>query len=53
MLDKNENAPYVETKKDKSFSYKVGEACFLLSILCVASIIVALTVKLVMWILGL
>lgn len=53
MLDKNENAPYIEEKKDRSGAYKVGQIVGFIFTACVTSIVIALTIKLVMWILGL
>lgn len=34
-----------------TFSYKLGQALGLIAVLCVAAIVVALTIKLIMWIL--
>ncbi len=34
-----------------TFSYKLGQALGLISVLCVAAIVVTLTIKLIMWIL--
>lgn len=34
-----------------TFSYKLGQAVGLIAVLCVAAILIALTVKLIMWIL--
>lgn len=34
-----------------TFSYKLGQALGLIAVLCVAAIVVTLTIKLIMWIL--
>lgn len=34
-----------------TFSYKLGQALGLIMVLCVAAIVVTLTIKLIMWIL--
>ena len=51
MLEKNENAPYDEKKK--SIDYFLGKLFCFLIIACASSIIIAMTIKIVMWILGL
>lgn len=40
-----------ETKKSDSLSYKIGQVIAILITLCVSAIIVAATIKLIMWIL--
>lgn len=40
-----------ETKKSDSLAYKIGQAIAILITLCVSAIIVAATIKFVMWIL--
>ena len=52
MLSKNENVPYVE-EKNRTFGYKIGMIIATVIALCLASVVVALTAKFVMWILGL
>lgn len=34
-----------------TFSYKLGQALGLIAVLCITAIVVALTIKLIMWIL--
>ena len=40
-----------ETKKSGSLAYKIGQAIALVVCLCVSSIVIALTVKCILWIL--
>lgn len=40
-----------ETKKSDSLAYKIGQTIAVLMTLCVSAIIVAATIKLIMWIL--
>lgn len=40
-----------ETKKSGSLAYKIGQAIAVLMSLCASAIIIAATIKLVMWIL--
>lgn len=40
-----------ETKKSDSLAYKIGQAIAVLMSLCASAIIIAATIKLVMWIL--
>lgn len=40
-----------ETKKSGSLAYKIGQAIAVLMYLCASAIIIAATIKLVMWIL--
>lgn len=40
-----------ETKKSDSLAYKIGQAIAILMSLCASVIIVAATIKLIMWIL--
>ena len=40
-----------ETKKSCSLDYKIGQAISILMSLCASAIIVAATIKLIMWIL--
>lgn len=40
-----------EAKKSSNLAYKIGQAIAVLMFLCASAIIVAVTIKLVMWIL--
>lgn len=40
-----------EAKKSDSLAYKIGQAIAVLMTLCVSAIIVAATIKLIMWVL--
>lgn len=40
-----------ETKKSGSLAYKIGQAIALVACLCVSAIVIALTVKCILWIL--
>lgn len=54
MLDKNSDAPYVEEKKPtKDIAWYIGRGCGALLAMCIASIVIALTIRVIMWILGL
>lgn len=45
------NIPEQVPKRLKNLSYIIGEALGLIACMCVAAIIIALTVKFIMWIL--
>lgn len=55
MTERKEIAPYVDEKKKRDFELarKAGQVCGLILLTCTSSVVIALTFKLVMWILGL
>lgn len=46
-----ETSYHFETKKSNSLAYKIGQVIAILFSICASAIIIAATIKLVMWIL--